>query len=120
MSWLTLPPVPPAAPTTVIVELPPLLARVTVLPLTGLLFASFNVTVTGALYPLAVQYGYGEIWFRPGFITTSTSRQRTRTRRPTRIAGSEPYSIHYLDFRVMPTGAVRGVLSGRVVDSEFG
>jgi len=23
-------------------------------------------TVTGALYPLAIQYGYGEIWFRPG------------------------------------------------------
>jgi alkylhydroperoxidase/carboxymuconolactone decarboxylase family protein YurZ len=22
--------------------------------------------VTGALYPLAIQYGYGEIWFRPG------------------------------------------------------
>jgi 4-carboxymuconolactone decarboxylase len=23
-------------------------------------------TVTGALYPLAIQHGYGEIWFRPG------------------------------------------------------
>jgi len=22
--------------------------------------------VTGALYPMAIQYGYGEIWFRPG------------------------------------------------------
>jgi 4-carboxymuconolactone decarboxylase len=22
--------------------------------------------VTGALYPMAIQYGYGELWFRPG------------------------------------------------------
>ena len=25
-----------------------------------------ELAVTGALYPLAIQYGYGEIWFRPG------------------------------------------------------
>jgi 4-carboxymuconolactone decarboxylase len=29
-------------------------------------YASPDNTVTGALYPVAVQYGYGEIWFRPG------------------------------------------------------
>jgi 4-carboxymuconolactone decarboxylase len=29
-------------------------------------YASPDDPVTGALYPLAVQYGYGEIWFRPG------------------------------------------------------
>jgi 4-carboxymuconolactone decarboxylase len=29
-------------------------------------YAKPGDTVTGALYPLAIQYGYGEIWFRPG------------------------------------------------------
>ena len=29
-------------------------------------YASPDNQVTGALYPVAIQYGYGEIWFRPG------------------------------------------------------
>ncbi len=29
-------------------------------------YAAPGNTVSGALYPLAIQYGYGEIWFRPG------------------------------------------------------
>lgn len=29
-------------------------------------YAAPDNTVTKALYPLAIQYGYGEIWFRPG------------------------------------------------------
>jgi 4-carboxymuconolactone decarboxylase len=29
-------------------------------------YAKPGDAVTGALYPLAIQYGYGEIWFRPG------------------------------------------------------
>ena len=29
-------------------------------------YAAPDNTVTGALYPLAIQYGYGEIWHRPG------------------------------------------------------
>ncbi len=29
-------------------------------------YAAPGNPVTGALYPLAMQYGYGEIWFRPG------------------------------------------------------
>lgn len=29
-------------------------------------YASPENKITGRLYPLAVQYGYGEIWFRPG------------------------------------------------------
>ncbi len=29
-------------------------------------YAAPGNPVTGALYPLAIQYGYGEIWFRPG------------------------------------------------------
>jgi 4-carboxymuconolactone decarboxylase len=29
-------------------------------------YADPTNAVTGALYPLAIQYGYGEIWFRPG------------------------------------------------------
>jgi 4-carboxymuconolactone decarboxylase len=32
-------------------------------------YASPDNTVTSQLYPLAVQYGYGEIWFRPGIDT---------------------------------------------------
>lgn len=35
-------------------------------------YASPSNTVTGALYPLAIQYGYGAIWFRPGL----THKQR--------------------------------------------
>ncbi len=35
-------------------------------------YASPANKVTGALYPVAIQYGYGEIWFRPGL----THRQR--------------------------------------------
>jgi 4-carboxymuconolactone decarboxylase len=29
-------------------------------------YAAPDNPVTGALYPMAIQYGYGEIWFRPG------------------------------------------------------
>jgi len=29
-------------------------------------YAAPDNPVTGALYPVAIQYGYGEIWFRPG------------------------------------------------------
>ncbi|MPZ44927.1 MAG: hypothetical protein GEV05_16310 [Betaproteobacteria bacterium] len=29
-------------------------------------YAAPDNSVTGALYPVAIQYGYGEIWFRPG------------------------------------------------------
>ena len=29
-------------------------------------YAAPDNLVTGALYPVAIQYGYGEIWFRPG------------------------------------------------------
>ncbi len=29
-------------------------------------YAAPGNTVTAALYPVAIQYGYGEIWFRPG------------------------------------------------------
>lgn len=32
-------------------------------------YAAPDNTVTSALYPLAIQYGYGEIWFRPGLDT---------------------------------------------------
>lgn len=35
-------------------------------------YASPDNPVTGALYPVAIQYGYGEIWFRPGL----TQQQR--------------------------------------------
>ena len=35
-------------------------------------YAAPDNTVTGNLYPLAIQYGYGEIWFRPDI----DSRQR--------------------------------------------
>jgi 4-carboxymuconolactone decarboxylase len=29
-------------------------------------YAAPDNEITGALYPIAIQYGYGEIWFRPG------------------------------------------------------
>ena len=29
-------------------------------------YAAADHAITGALYPTAIQYGYGEIWFRPG------------------------------------------------------
>src|SRR6185295_1466836 len=29
-------------------------------------YAAPDNPITGALYPMAIQYGYGEIWFRPG------------------------------------------------------
>ena len=29
-------------------------------------YAAPDNPITGALYPTAIQYGYGEIWFRPG------------------------------------------------------
>jgi len=29
-------------------------------------YAAGDNPVTGAMYPLAIQYGYGELWFRPG------------------------------------------------------
>ena len=29
-------------------------------------YASTDNPITGALYPTAIQYGYGEIWYRPG------------------------------------------------------
>ncbi len=29
-------------------------------------YAAPDNPITGALYPVAIQYGYGEIWFRPG------------------------------------------------------
>ena len=35
-------------------------------------YAAPDNPVTGALYPVAIEYGYGEIWFRPGL----TQRQR--------------------------------------------
>lgn len=35
-------------------------------------YASPGNSVTGALYPVAIQYGYGAIWFRPGL----THKQR--------------------------------------------
>jgi 4-carboxymuconolactone decarboxylase len=35
-------------------------------------YAAPDNPVTGALYPVAIEYGYGEIWFRPGL----TRRQR--------------------------------------------
>lgn len=35
-------------------------------------YADPNNAVTGALYPVAIEYGYGEIWFRPGL----THKQR--------------------------------------------
>ena len=34
-------------------------------------YADPNNAVTGALYPLAIEYGYGEIWFRPGLAQRS-------------------------------------------------
>ncbi len=34
-------------------------------------YAAPDNPVTGALYPVAIQYGYGEIWFRPGLTQRS-------------------------------------------------
>ena len=34
-------------------------------------YAAPDNPVTGALYPVAVEYGYGEIWFRPGLAQRS-------------------------------------------------
>jgi 4-carboxymuconolactone decarboxylase len=34
-------------------------------------YAAPDNPVTGALYPTAIQYGYGEIWFRPAWIAAS-------------------------------------------------
>ena len=34
-------------------------------------YAAPDNPVTGALYPVAIEYGYGEIWFRPGLAQTS-------------------------------------------------
>ncbi len=34
-------------------------------------YAAPNNPVTAALYPVAIQYGYGEIWFRPGLAHRS-------------------------------------------------
>jgi 4-carboxymuconolactone decarboxylase len=31
-------------------------------------YAAPGNAVTGALYPSAVRYGYGELWFRPGLV----------------------------------------------------
>ena len=31
-------------------------------------YAAPGNTITGALYPSAVRYGYGELWFRPGLV----------------------------------------------------
>ncbi len=46
----------------------------------------------------------------PALTNASRSAWRMRMRRPTRTAGSEPWSIHYLDFRVMPTAIVENLL----------
>ena len=34
-------------------------------------YAAPDNPVTGALYPVAIEYGYGEIWFRPGLAHRS-------------------------------------------------
>jgi len=34
-------------------------------------YAAPDNPVTGALYPVAIEYGYGEIWFRPGLAQRS-------------------------------------------------
>jgi hypothetical protein len=46
------------------------------------------------------------------------SARRMRTRRPTCSAGSDPWSFHYLDFRVMRTRAPRAVLARGIWGSQ--
>ena len=55
-------------------------------------YAAPDNPVTYALYELAIQYGYGEIWFRPGSIAASARwsrwRRSPRCACPSRLAAS--------------------------------